>query len=180
MKKIHLFISIIVFTGALFTISCTKKVVVTPSEYVQDKPHDRDVIGFWVGYADVTFKTINGALVLDVTDTSTIYPAVSEYKSDGSDFSYQLKKENGHYTHAYDPNTKNSLNFWYTGISGNQKTLYEVYSIGDASPSTRVDFDYEVYNTDTLIIHVYSSGEKRLLVRVADPSKIPSGLKIKE
>jgi len=180
MKKIHLFVSIIVFAAVLFTISCTKKDVVTPEEFVKDKPHDQDVIGFWIGYTDVTFKTVAGQLIIDVTDTSTIYPAVNEYNSNGADFSYQLKKENGHFIHAYNPSSQISENYWYTSSSGGQKTLYEVYSIGDADASSRTDFDYEVYNTDTLIIHSYSSEKKQLLVRVADPSQIPSGLKIKE
>jgi len=180
MKKIQLFASIVLVMGVLLAVSCKKKDTITPEEFVQDKPHDKDVIGYWIGYADVTFKTVNGELILDVTDTSTIYPAVNEYKKDGSDFSYRLKKENGHYIHSYDPNSKISLNYWYTGVSGNQKTLYDVFSIGGADPSSTIDFDYQVYNTDTLIIHIYSTDEKRLLVRIADPSKIPSGLKIKE
>jgi hypothetical protein len=72
------------------------------------------------------------------------------------------------------------MHFWYSGVSGKQKTVYNVFAQGGSAPSTNVDFDYEVYNTDTLIIVDYASNEKRLIVRVADPSNIPSTLKIKE
>jgi len=152
----------------------------SPEEFVKDKPHDDNIVGYWIGFVDVKFTSIAGKIVLDVTDTSLIYPAVSEYNASGADFSYRLERVNGHYTHSYDQSSKNSEDYWYSGTSGSQNTVYDVFSLTQADASTRVDFDYEVFNTDTLIINNYNSGEKRLLVRIDDPSKIPSGLKIKE
>ena len=180
MKYLRIYLVFFIGLGVLALGSCKKDEVQTPADYVKELPHDADIIGSWIGFVDVKFTSVGGEIILDVTDTSTIYPAISKYNSDGSDFSYSLKRENGHYIHSYDPNTKNSMNFWYSGVSGKQKTVYNVFAQEGAAPSTNVDFDYEVYNTDTLIVVDYSSNEKRLIVRVADPSNIPSTLKIKE
>jgi len=181
MKWIKYFAAIIMVSGMLFTMACKKAEVQTPADYVKDLEHDPNVVGYWIGYAYAKFETINGKFIVIVSDTSTIFPAVSEYQSSGADFAYSLKKENGNYIHAYDPSTQSSLNYWYSGpSSSNERVVYDVYSIDGKSVSTRIDFDYQVYNVDTLIANDHNTGFKRLLVRVADPSKIPSTLKIKE
>ena len=160
--------------------SCKKDPVQTPEEFVMDKPHDPNIVGYWIGFVDAKFQTVGGKLIVIVSDTSTIYPAVSEFQSGGADFSYQLKKENGKYIHSYDPASKISQNHWYSGISGSEAVVYDVYAFSGSEPSSYLDFEYQVYNTDTLITADYASGDTRLLVRVDDPSKIPTTLKIKE
>jgi hypothetical protein len=164
----------------MMSVSCSDDDV-DVAAYVKDKEQDPAVVGYWIGFEDAEIKTINGKLVLIMSDTSTIYPSVSQYVEDGSDFAYALKKENGHFIHSYDPSTKISLNYWYTGPStATESVLYEVYSIDGKNISTTIDFDYMEYNTDTLIINDRTTDKKRVLVRVADPSNIPSTLKIKE
>ena len=180
MRKYGIYIALIIGLGFLVMNSCKKDEIQSPADYVKDKPHDPQMVGYWIGFVDAKFKTIGGKLVVYVSDTSTIYPAVSEYQSGGEDFTYQLKKENGHYIHSYDPASKTSSNYWYSGESDKEKVIYDVYALSGSSPSSYVEFDYIVYNTDTLITTDYNSAETRLIVRVDDPSKIPSTLKIKE
>lgn len=180
MRKIGFYLAIILGLGVVVLSSCKKDPVQTPAEFAQERPHDPDMVGYWIGFVDAKFQTVGGKLIVIVSDTSTIYPAVSEFQSGGADFSYVLKKENGNYTHAYDPASKNSENYWYSGVSGNEKVVYDVYQFGDGEPSTYLEFDYKVYNTDTLIITDYYTAETRLLVRIADPSKILLTLNIKE
>lgn len=180
MKSLSIYFIVFIGLSVILLGSCKKDEPQSPADFVKDKPHDVDMVGYWIGYVYVKYQYYGGKIMPDVTDTSTIYAAVSEYQSSGADFSYGLKKKNGHYIHSYDPATKNSEQYWFSGISGKQKTIYDVFAQAGAEPSTFVDFDYEVYNTDTLIIVDYGTGEKRLLVRVADPANIPSTLKIKE
>jgi outer membrane lipoprotein-sorting protein len=175
------FFALTIILALLFSLACNKDDEQNPADYVKDLEQDTNVVGFWMGYVDAKFETIQGEFKVIVSDTSTIFPALSEYQSDGADFSYALKKENGHFIHSYDPASQNSLDYWYSGPSSStERIVYDVYSIDGKNISTRIDFDYMVYNIDTLVINDRNTGVKRLLVRVADPSKIPSTLKIKE
>jgi len=180
MKKHIAYLSLVMMVFVMIVSACKKTPVQTPEEYVKDLPRDKEVVGFWVGYVYGKVKVLNGKTLLTITDTSTIYHGLSEFQSGGADFSYLLKKENGRYIHAYDPNSRNSLNYWYTGKSGDETVVYDVFANPGAAPSTRVDFEYKVFNTDTLITTDYASGEKRILVRIADPMHIPDSLKILE
>ncbi len=160
-------------------LACNKSEDAEPATYVKDFEHDTNVIGYWIGFTDAEIKSINGKVVVIMSDTSTILPAVSEYRADGADFSYDLKKENGEFIHSYDPNAKRNMNYWYSGSSSaTEKVVYDVYSIDGKNISTTLDFDYQVYNTDTLIINDRGTNTKRVLVRLEDPSKIPPTLKI--
>ena len=181
MKIIKHFSALTVILAMLFSLACNKEEGQSPADYVKGLEHDPNVVGFWIGYVDAKFQTIQGEFKVIVSDTSTIFSALSEYNSDGADFSYALKKENGHYIHSYDPTTKTSLDYWYSGPSSSaERVVYDVYSTDGINSSTRIDFDYMIYNVDTLVINDRNTGIKRLLVRVADPSKIPSTLKILE
>jgi hypothetical protein len=180
MRKYGFYLSVIIGLFVLVLGACKKDPVQTPAEFVQDKPHDPNMVGYWIGFADAKIEVVSGVIKVTLTDTSTIFPAVSEFQSGGADFSYVLKKENGNYIHSYDPNSKNSENYWYSGVSGKEKVVYDVYALGGGEPSSYLEFDYIVYNTDTLITTDYTHGETRVLVRLADPSKIPSTLKIKQ
>jgi len=181
MKNIKILALFFGFAALIFTAACNKDDDVSPAEFVKDKEQDTAVIGYWLGFEDAEIKSINGKIVIVMSDTSTIYPSVNEYRADGADFSYSLKKKDGDFIHEYDPDTRISLNYWYTGPStATEKVLYDVYTIDGKNISTTIDFDYFKYNVDTLIINDRNQDEKRVLVRIADPSKISSTLKIKQ
>ncbi|RLD66753.1 MAG: hypothetical protein DRI84_04105 [Bacteroidetes bacterium] len=180
MRNIRVLFVLISVLGLLFSVSCSKEEE-NPEDFVKDLEHDPNVIGFWIGYVDAKFETIQGKLKVIVSDSSEIYPAVSEYHSSGADFSYSLKQESGHYIHEYNPSSQMCNDYWYSGpLSSTERVVYDVYSTDGVSVSSRVDFEYQIYNVDTLIINSTSGGGTRLLVRIEDPSKIPSTLKIKE
>jgi len=180
MKNIRIYMALVLGIAIMTFASCTKDPKQTPEEYVKDLPRDKEVVGFWMGYVYGEVKSISGKEYLTITDTSTIYNGISEFQSGGADFAYRLKKENGEYIHSYDPSSKSSQAYWYSGKSGAETVVYDVYAQAGAEPSTRVDFEYRVFNTDTLITADYVTGDFRILVRLADPSKIPDSLKIQK
>jgi len=182
MKTIKNFSVLAVIIVMLFTLACMKdEEWRTTADYVKDFEQAPNLVGFWICYDEDGLKYTNGFREPNANDSSKILALIYEYRADGTDFMYYLKKENGHYTHSYDPASIISLDYWYTEtIESDETIVYDVQDAGSNLSRTELEFYYLPYNVDTIIFSDYSTGIHCLMVRIADPSKILSTLEIEE
>ena len=182
MKTIRIFSVLVAIIGMLFTLACMKNEDRrTTADYVKDLEQAPNLIGFWICYDKDGLKYTNGFREPNANDSSKIIPVVYEYRADGTDFVYYLKKENDHYIHSYNPATKTSLDYWYTATNESSETIvYDVQDAGNNLSRTELEFRYLPYSVDTIIYGDYSTNTHFLMVRIADPSKILSTLEIEE